>query len=49
MFEDIREMIEQLDKILTEIDDANHDGRFHTALELGQQFRDELEEADSDE
>lgn len=42
MHENIDEVLAELDKILEYLEEANYDDRFHVALEVGHQFRDEL-------
>ena len=42
MDNDICTLVERLDEILRHIDDQNHDDELHVALEIGHQFREEL-------
>lgn len=42
MDNDICGIVERLDEILRELEDQDHDDELHIAIELGQQFREEL-------
>ena len=48
MYESIEEALEELDKILNYIEDVNIDETFHLAVELGYEFREELNTSNND-
>lgn len=43
MYNSIDEALEELNKVLEYLEDVNYDDTYHLTLELGYQFRDELQ------